>query len=134
MYCSVRGNSEGSYSLISSDKLQGTNATLELFLGKDKESALMTLNDLYNWFEAAKNKSSVVVKDAKSGESLTLYRVSKGTYLITDGDAEYARRTYNQSLTSSIAGGVKQKNNAASPVVGYVTAKVMKGAIAKLSE
>lgn len=134
MYCSVRGNSEGSYSLITSDKLQGTNATLELFLGKDKESALLTLNDLLTWFETAKNKSSLVVADAKTGEDLTLYRVSKGTYLITDGDAEYARRTYNQNLTGNIAGGVKPKHNAASPVVGYVTTKVMRGAIEKLSE
>lgn len=134
MYCSVRGNSEGSYSLITSDKLQGTNATLELFLGTDRDGALRTLNDLLTWYEAAKNKSSVVVADVKTGEELTLYRVSKGTYLITNGDAEYARRTYNQNLTGSIAGGVRPNHNAASPIVGYVTAKVLRGAIEKLSE
>ncbi|MCM1176567.1 MAG: hypothetical protein NC308_06340 [Clostridium sp.] len=89
---------------------------------------------MYNWFDKAKNKSSVVIKDTKTEKSLTLYKVSKGTYLITNGDAEYARRTYNQKLLAATAGGVNPRKDALSPVVGYVTTKVLKGAMAKLSE
>lgn len=133
MYCCVRGDNDDSYFLITTDKLQNTNAVLKMFLGKGKDSALLTLVDLFNWFNEAENKSSAVVTDALSGEELTLYRVSQGTYIITNGDAEYARRTYNQATTNALLGGARQRNNSASPIVGYVSNKVLKEAISKLS-
>lgn len=133
MYCSVRSNSDGEYFLITVDKMQRTNATLTIFLGNDTQSALLTLSDLFNWFDGAENKSSLIITDTKSGEDLTLYRVSQGTYIITNGDAEYARHSYNQALTTALVGGVKQQNNSSSPILGYVTPKVLKKAISTLS-
>ncbi len=133
MYCSVRSNNDGEYYLITVDKMQRTNATLTVFLGDDEESALLTLNDMFGWFDGAENKSSLIITDTKSGEELTLYRVSQGTYIITNGDAEYARHSYNQALTTALVGGVKQQNNSASPILGYVTPKVLKKAISILS-
>lgn len=132
-YCTLRNSSTG-YELIVSDKLQKTNATLSIFLGDTKESALLTLTDIYNFFDKSENKSSIIIEDKISGEELTLFKYGQGSYLITNGDAEYARRSLNQAIMGQTIGWTNQRNNGSLPIVGYVTAKVMRKGIAILNQ
>lgn len=132
MYCSVRHIPNEGYFLTTTDVAQNTHSTLSLFLGKDNASAKLTLNDLYDWFTTAENKSSLVVTDTKSNEELTLYRVIKKTYIITNGDAEYARKVYNKLIMNQTIGTPKSKSNGSSPIMGYITEKVLKEALSIL--
>ena len=132
MYCSVRYTSNEGYFLITTDVAQNTHNTLSLFLGKDSTSAKLTLNDLYDWFTTTENKSSLVVTDTKTNEDLTLYRVMRKTYIMTNGDAEYARKVYNKLVMNQTVGTPKSKNNGNSPIMGYITEKVLKEALSIL--
>ena len=129
VYCSVRYTSNEGYYLITTDVAQNTHNTLSLFLGQDDVSAKLTLKDLYNWFTTAENKSSIVVTDTKSNEDLTLYRHMNKSYIMTNGDAEYARKVINKLMMNSIVGTPKSKNNGNSPIMGYITEKVLKEAL-----
>lgn len=129
MYCSVRYASNEGYFLITTDVAQNTHNTLSLFLGKDCASAKLTLKDLFDWFTTTENKSSVVVTDTKSNEELTLYRHMKKAYIMTNGNAEYARKVYNSLIMNQIIGTPKNKNNGNSPIMGYISEKVLKEAL-----
>ena len=131
MYCSVRYIPNEGYFLITTDA-QNTQKLLSLFLGKDNASAKLTLNDLYVWFTTAENKSSLVVTDNKSNKDLTLYRVMKKTYIMTNGDAEYARKRYNNLIMSKTIGTPANKELEFSPTMGYITEKVLKEALSIL--
>ena len=132
MYCTIRYTPNEGYFLITTDVAQNSHNTLSLFLGKDDVSAKLTIKDLYDWFTTAENKSSIVVTDTKSNEDLTLYRHMAKTYIMTNGDTEYARKVYNKLIMNQTFGTPKSKNNGNSPIMGYITEKVLKKALSIL--
>lgn len=135
-YGSLRQSRDG-YTLYITDL--HTGQSIIFVLGKTRESALQTLNDMANWYNGAKNKSYLEVKDAV-GSSYTLGKVG-GNLFVTTGDGEYIRKYYKDDVLTAIFGSTsgptgtfntKGKHTANTPMIGYITSTIIGKGIKRL--
>lgn len=140
----VKGDSYGSlrlsrdgYTLYSTDL--HTGQSIIFVLGKTKEAAVQTIIDMANWFNGAKNKSYLEVKDAV-GSSYTFGKVG-GSFYITTGDGEYIRKYYKDDVLTFLFGSTsgptgtfntKGKHTANTPMIGYVSTTLLGKALKRL--
>lgn len=114
------------------DWLNNTNSRLELFLGETKEAAVLTINDILQWHESAKNKDNITVKDAITEQDLTLYRYNGTVIMLSTGDAEYIRKGINSNIGNAMLGGPKKKTHSDSPICGQIMVSLLRKAVEKL--
>lgn len=100
-----------------------TALTLSFTLGKDKASALTTLQQIYDWFEGAENKTSITFED--DGNDITLYKQDGLQILITTGDSEFARKEYSRRLSGALVGVSQYKKKEATPHFSYIQKKAL---------
>lgn len=116
-----------------------TGQSMVFVLGKDRASALQTLEDIAVWFDRAKNKSYLEVKDAVGAD----YTIGKcGGYLyLTNGDGEYIRKFYTDEVLTALFGSTsgpkgtfntKGQYSADTPRIGYITASILNKGIKRL--
>ena len=100
-----------------------TALTLSFTLGKDKSSALTTLQQIYDWFESAENKTSITFED--DGNEITLYKQDGMQIIITTGDAEFARKEYNRRLSGALVGTMQYKKKESTPHLSFIVKKAL---------
>lgn len=136
VYGSLRQSKDG-YTLYVTD--MHTGQSIIFVLGKDRSSALQTLLDMATWYNGAKNKSYIEVKDA-IGRDYTLGKVG-GNLFITTGDGEYIRKYYKDDVLTALFGSTsgptgtfntKGKHTANTPLIGYVTSTIIGKGIKRL--
>ena len=137
-YGSLRKSKDG-YSLYVTD--MHTGQSMIFVLGKDADSSVQTLKDMAVWYNGAKNKSYLEVKDAV-GKDFTLGKVG-GYLFLTTGDGEYIRQYYKNDILTAIFGSTsgptgtfstKGKHTANTPLIGYILDNMMGKGIKRLSK
>lgn len=108
-----------------------TALTLSFTLGKDKTSALTTLQQIYDWFESAENKTSITFED--DGNEITLYKQDGMQIIITTGDAEFARKEYNRRLSGALVGTMQYKKKESTPHLSFIIKKALVRSIEAIS-
>jgi len=90
-----------SYDMLLTDT--GHTGSMIIHLGDTKEQSLISYNQLGDWFKNAEKKATLSIqgKDAK----LTLYKQNESTWLVTEGDGEFARKFFNDQVWSAIGSG-----------------------------
>ena len=135
-YGSLRQSKEG-ITLYVTD--MHTGQSMVFVLGKDRASALQTLEDMSVWFNRAKNKTYLEVKDAV-GKEYTLGKVG-GNLLLTTGDGEYIRKFYADEVLTALFGSTsgpngtfntKGQHTANTPLIGYITDSMLSKGIKRL--
>ena len=137
-YGSLRNSKDG-YSLYVTD--MHTGQSMIFVLGKNADSAVQTLKDLVAWYDGAKNKSYLEVKDAV-GKDYTLGKVG-GNLFLTTGDGEYIRQYYKDDVLTTLFGSTsgptgtfntKGKHTANTPLIGYISEKMLSKGIKRLGK
>lgn len=131
-YGSIRLTADG-YVLHSTDNIHNTNAIISLLLGKDKASAITTINQLVQWCADSKNKATITVLDELSGEEVTIYKVNGSSMAISTGGEEYIRNCM-KSVTQKAWTGSGRGSHANTIPCGYVTTSMLRKAYVKLTE
>ena len=108
-----------------------TALTLSFTLGKDKETAILTLNQILDWFEKAAKKESITFED--DGQEITLYKQDGVQIIISNGDCEFIRREYSRRITGALVGGVQYKKKEATPHFSFIQKKALVKTIEAIS-
>lgn len=130
-YATVQLTANG-YVVSVNDWIGDSNARLDLFLGKTKESAAMTLNDILKWHAGAKNKDNIIVLDKLTEKELTLYRYNGLTIVLSEGNSEFIRKSINAKFNTGLLGAPNKKTHSNTPIGGQLTVKVLEKAYEEL--
>lgn len=100
-----------------------TALTLSFTLGKDKTSALTTLQQIYDWFKTAENKTSITFED--NGTDITLYKADGMEIVISTGDPEFIRKEFNRRISGALVGTYQYKKKESTPHFSYIREKAL---------
>lgn len=108
-----------------------TALTLSFTLGNNKESALITLNQIYDWFESAEKKTSITFED--NGNEITLYKQDGLQIIISTGDSEFIRKEYSRRISGMLIGTQQYKKKESTPHFSFIKKKALVNGIEEIS-
>lgn len=122
-YCCVIKNDNNNYELRISLQNATEPSVINITLGTDEQSAIMSLTQIDDWMAGATLSEYLILE--QNGESITIFKSHSNRVLISKGDQYYCKQ-----LATSIATGMDTKD--ALPY-GYCTNIIIKKAIKQLN-
>lgn len=122
-YCCVIKNDNNSYELRISLQNTAEPNVLNIVLGSDEQSAIMSLTQLDEWITSATISEYMILE--QNGNLITILKSHSNRVLVSKGDQYYCKQ-----LATSIATGMDTKD--ALPY-GYCTNIIIKKALKQLS-
>ncbi|MBQ6984757.1 MAG: hypothetical protein IJQ20_07515 [Paludibacteraceae bacterium] len=101
-----------------------------LVLGETKEQAILSLQQIQEWLQNAKNKDFITIEQEE--ETVTLYKYAKDQMIMSYGDEDYCRETYKQLNMGAFASPAFVQRRTNDPYFGYIQGKSINKAIEKL--
>lgn len=108
-----------------------TALTLSFTLGNNKESALITLSQIYDWFESAEKKTSITFED--NGNEITLYKQDGLQIIISTGDPEFIRKEYSRRISGALIGSPQYRKKESTPHFSFIQKKALVKGIEEIS-
>lgn len=97
---------EGEKYIASFTETTRSTQSVEIELGHSKESAIESLQQLYDWHKKAAEGESIVIKQERA---VTVYKTGSMNLIVSYGNAEYCRQVYKKTVTALL--GVISKGN-----------------------
>lgn len=100
-------------------------------LGNNKEDAVKSLEQLYEWLSTARKKDYFTIDE--KGQNIVFYKHDSTAFCVSHGDVEFCKEFIKSQLLSLTIGGYYGQNNIKNPMIGFAKISLIKKALKTLS-